>query len=440
MNKRENNIAGTLPTRSEKGKAKKIMEVIGKGVLPVIVLAVGVYATVYLFSSSPKAKRLPKKKNLPIVQTVQGTFGNHPTLISAMGTVKPSQEIDFKPQVSGVVISLGPNMLPGGHFSRGDILMQLDPQDYELAFRQQKNGVIQAQNNLEIEQGNQIVAARELELLGEQVTESEKRLMLRGPQLQTLENELEIAQAKLDQARLDLERTTLKAPFNGIVQTREVNIGSWVSTASTVATLVGTDSFWVEVSIPEEQLQWVHIPSGNGDVGSTVRIYNPSSWGSDRYRTGQVVQLLPTLETQGRMARLLIEVEDPMSLREGNESQPKVLIGSFVRVSIEGKIVENVMILTRDYLRNGNTLWVYEPDGTLGIREVNIVFKNQDIVLVNGAISEKDELVVSSLSTPIAGMKLAKVNEQQKEDAIMQVAVKGEGICSEGELKEKGGS
>jgi len=318
--------------------------------------------------------------------------------------------------------------------------MQLDPQDYELAFRQQKNGVIQAQNNLEIEQGNQIVAARELELLGEQVTESEKRLMLRGPQLQTLENELEIAQAKLDQARLDLERTTLKAPFNGIVQTREVNIGSWVSTASTVATLVGTDSFWVEVSIPEEQLQWVHIPSGNGDVGSTVRIYNPSSWGSDRYRTGQVVQLLPTLETQGRMARLLIEVEDPMSLREGNESQPKVLIGSFVRVSIEGKIVENVMILTRDYLRNGNTLWVYEPDGTLGIREVNIVFKNQDIVLVNGAISEKDELVVSSLSTPIAGMKLAKVNEQQKEDAIMQVAVKGEGICSEGELKEKGGS
>lgn len=348
------------------------------------------------------------------MQTLQGTFHDHATVISAMGTVKPSQEIEFNPQVSGPVISLGANMQPGGHFTRGETLLQLDPQDYELALRQQKNGVVQAQNNLEIEQGNQIVAARELELLGEQVTAAEKRLMLRGPQLQTLENELEIAQAKLDQARLDLERTTLKAPFNGIVQTRDVNIGSWVSTATPVATLVGTDSFWVEVSIPEEQLKWVHVPREESEVGSTVRIYNPSSWGSDTYRKGQVVQLLPTLEIQGRMARLLIEVEDPMSLREANENQPKVLIGSFVRVSIEGKVVENAMKLTRDHLHNGNTVWVYEADGTLGIREVDIIFRDQDTVFIKGAISEKDELVVSSLTTPIAGMKLAKMGEQQK--------------------------
>ncbi|PIE59915.1 MAG: hypothetical protein CSA32_01640 [Desulfobulbus propionicus] len=430
----------TAERSEQESGIRKVVRGISKGVLPVIVLAVGFYTSSYLSSSTPKARRIPKKKNAPMVQTVKAAIGNHATVISAMGTVKPARQIDLRPQVSGQVISVSDNMLPGGHFISGDTLFQLDAREYQLALRQLKNGISQAENELEIEQGNQIVAARELELLGEQVSNKEKRLMLRMPQLQSLKNALETAQAKRDQAQLDLERTTLKAPFNGIVQSRDANLGSWLAGGTKVATLVGTDSFWVEVSVPEEQLKWIHVPKDKEEKGSLVKIYNFSSWGKEQYREGRVIQLLPTLETRGRMARLLIETEDPLSLQAVNEGQPKLLIGSFVRALIEGNSAEGTMEITRDYLHDGNKLWVYNPDGTLNIRKVDIIFEAQDSVLIKGAISEQDELIVSNLSSPVDGMKIVKQGEKRAQEKIREEAVKQEGKSPGGDSKTKGDS
>ncbi len=438
---RPDNTLTTPPTQKELRGIRKVAQVLGKGVLPLVVLGLGACTTWYLLASRPQAKRLPRKKNPPMVETVKGSVGNHATVITAMGTVQPSRKITLSPQVSGSVIALDKCFLPGGHFTSGDILLQLDPRDYQLRLLQQKNAVAQAKNDLEIEQGKQMVAARELELMGEQVTESEKRLMLRKPQLSTLKTKLEIARAKYEQAQLDLERTTLIAPFNGVVQSRNVNLGSWVSNSTTVATLIGTDSFWVEASVAENQLKWINVPQKEGDQGSLVKIYNPSFWGQGVYREGKVIQLLPTLETQGRMARLLIEVEDPMGFKSGNENQPQLLIDSFVRAIIAGKLVENAIKISREYLHNGNTVWVYEPDGTLGIHEVDVIFREKSSVLIQGNVDANSAFIVSNLSTPIAGMQLFRQGEQKKQDKVARIAAgqdgKGDG---KGLDKKKGDS
>lgn len=405
MDKQENR---TRDYPEQGSRIRRIVRGIARGILPIVVLAVGVYASFYIFSTAPKAKRQPRKKNVPIVETVKSIAGNHSTVINAMGTVKPARMINLSPQVSGVVVSLNGSMVPGGLFTRGDTLLQLDSHEYQLAVRQQKNGVIKAENNLEIEQGKQMVAARELELSGEQVTDTDRRLMLREPQLQSLKNELETARAKLEQIQLDLEHTRVTAPFNGIVQSLDVNVGSWLSRGAKVATLVGTDSFWVEASIPEDQLRWIDIPQENGEKGAAVKIYNPSSWGNGQYREGRVIQLLPNLESRGRMARLLIEIEDPLSLQAEEKGRSRLLIGAFVRLLITGNRVENVIKIPRKYLHEGNTLWVYRPDDTLALREVAIIFQDQDWVLIKNALNEQEEIVISSVTTPVEGMKLAK--------------------------------
>ncbi len=422
----------------QKRGEKKIVQTIGKIVLPIIVLAVGGLVSFYLFSSSPKARKLPKKKNVPAVQTVKGTAGNHTTTISAMGTVKPARQISLSPQVSGAVVSLSADMLPGGLFSRGDTLLQIDTRDYQLMLRQQENAVVQAENNLEIEQGRQIVAVRELELSGAQVSDADKRLMLREPQLQSLENTLDIAQAKLEQAQLDIEHARLTAPFNGIVQSLDVNLGSWLAKGAKVATFVGTDSFWVEALIPEDQLRWIHIPQQQGETGAAVKIYNPSSWGSEQYREGRVLQLLPTLENRGRMARLLVEIEDPLSLQTGNKQQPKLLVGSFVRLLIAGKTVENAMQIPRKYLHDGNTLWIYKPDDTLGLRQVDILFENKDSVLIEAALGEQEEIIISSLAAPVEGMKLVRKSDRHETGNTSRTAVGHKDAGAADRVKSRG--
>ncbi len=413
-----NNMAKQTNYPEKQERSGKMKQLLLKVLLPLLTLIAGILLTFYLFITGPQAKILPKPQNATLVKTIPAQFGKHSISITAMGVVKPSQSINLKSQVSGSVIKMSSNFIPGGAFAQGYKLLQIDQKDYQLSLRQQKNAVSQAKNNLDIEHGNQIIAKRELDLLGEEVTAVEKKLMLRQPQLSNLNTELDIAQAKYEKAQLDLERTKISAPFNGIIYSREVNIGTWVSSSTTLATLVGTDSFWVEVSVPEDQLKWIILPDNNGSSGSLVKIHNPSSWGAENFREGRVIQLLPALESHGRMARILIKIDDPLSLTSQNKNNPKVLIDSFVRVSIEGKPIDSVLELTREYLHNGNKLWVFENDGTLGIREVSISFKNQENVLITSGITEGEELIVSNLSVPIKGMLLKKKKNNFEEKSL----------------------
>ena len=385
---------------------RAILDICIRYVLPVVALAVAILITLHLLKTGPQARPTPAGPSGVLVETTTVSYDSHPTVIQAMGVVKASRSIELKPQVSGQIIAMSDNLIPGGRFVEGDSLLQLDPSDYRLVLEQQENSVVKAQNDLDLEQGNQLVVKREFDLLNEQVSEEEKLLMLRQPQLSTLQTELSIARAKKKQAELNLDRTVARAPYNGIVQDLNVNVGTWVSTSSVLATLVGSDSYWVEVSVPEAQLQWLNVPADPDEQGSRVRIFNSSAWGENAYRDGQLIRLLPGLETQGRMARLLVEIDDPFSLKSINADKPKVMIDSYVKVEIEGRDIAQAVELPREYLRNGRQVWVFDETGKLTIRDVSIGFKNRDTVLVTDGISGGEKIVTSDISTPVEGLVL----------------------------------
>lgn len=402
--------------------------------LPVAALAVGAGITLLLMNTGPQARPVPPKTTGVGVRTTTIAYDAYPTMLHAMGVVKAARSIELNPQVSGKVTALSEHFVPGGRIVEGDMLLQLDPADYLLAMTQQEYAVVQARNNLILEEGNQLVVKREFELLGEEVSAAEKRLMLREPQLSTLQTELTIAQSKLEQAQLNLARTTVRAPFNGVVQAKSVDIGTWVSTATPLATLVGSDNYWVEVSVPEEQLQWISLPSGLEKTGSLVKVYNPTAWNDVLYREGRVIQLLPGLETKGRMARLLIEVKDPLALLSENTGKPQVLIDSFVRVVIEGRPIDMAVKLPREYLHDGNRLWVFSSSGELGIREVEIGFRNRESVLITEGISDGEEVITTNISTPVEGMVLSRLGSHTSG----QGQTGGKGVANEQRARPEG--
>lgn len=375
-------------------------------ILPVAVLAAGVLITLLLLKSGPQPKPRPSRAIGVRVETIDVRLGTYPTQIQAMGVVKAARSVEISPQVSGQVIEISENLVPGSRFSEAEVLLQLDPTDYQLLFEQQKNLVIRAENDLALEQGKQLVAKQEFTLLDQQVSEAEQRLMLRQPQLSTLQTALLIAQAQKDQAQLNLERTTIRAPFDGIIDDLNVNIGSWVGSSSRLATIVGSQRYWIEAAIPQKELQWVMLPTEDQAMASRVRIYNPSAWGPDTFREGQVIQLLPRLGTQDRMARVLIAVTDPLAQTSENAGKPQLLIDSYVRLEITGKPLEDAVQLPRQYLRDGDTVWLYSDQATLTFRPVTIGFKNQDQALLIGGITSGDRVIISDIATPIAGMAL----------------------------------
>ncbi len=374
--------------------------------LPVIVVVISVAVAVWMMQSGPKAKPRAKTRNAVLVDVRPIELGSHTTTVSVMGTVKPQREVALKPRVSGEIIKVGATLIPGGRFNKGEELLAIDPSDYQLMVRQLASEVARVESDMQLELGRQRVAQKEYELLGESVSEAEKTLMLREPQLENSRALLEGARARLEQAQLDLKRTSVRAPFNAVVMSREVNLGTRVSPSTTLATLVGSDSYWVEAPIPASQLQWISIGQEDNASGSPVRIYDSVAWGPNRSRSGQLVGLTAMVEENGRMAKLLAEIPDPLSLQKTSSEQPTLLLGSYVRVEIAGKLLPKAAAIERNLIHNGEQLWIMDDEGRLDIRTVEIAFRGQNQVLVTGGVSHGEKLITTNLPSPVQGMTL----------------------------------
>ncbi|MEO8351203.1 MAG: HlyD family efflux transporter periplasmic adaptor subunit, partial [Chthoniobacteraceae bacterium] len=305
-------------------------------VLPGIVLAGGVGIAFLFLSTSPTARSKPPGHAATLVEVAPVAFASRPATISAMGTVIPERSIDLHPQVNGEIVQVSENFVPGGIFTEGERMLRIDRTDYELAVQQISKTVAQAQTDLRMEQANQTIAKKDFEVLADVMAEGDRDMVLRKPQLDLAKASLEAATAELEKAKVDLIRTTVHAPFNAVVRSRQVNLGTRVTEATSLATLIGTDIYWVEIAVPVNQLRWIRIPKATGEEGSAVHIFNEAAWGPDVSRVGRVVRMAADLEEQGRMARLFVAVEDPMSLQPDHQDLPTMLIGSYVRAEIEG--------------------------------------------------------------------------------------------------------
>ncbi len=374
--------------------------------IPIAILAGCAVLAVVVIETSPVAERKARPLRARLVEVVPAEVSTATTQVVAMGTVVATREVVLKPQVSGRVVEVSPEFVPGGRFEPGQVMLRVDPSDYELAVRQRESELAQHRADLRMEQGNQSVARLEFELLGESVSEEDRDLVLREPQLDRVRARVGAAEAALAQAKLDLERTVVRSPFHSWVRERGVELGTRVDSGTVLATLVGTSDYWVEVVVPVNQLRWIEIPSTPEETGSVAQIGDAGAWGPGVYREGHVVRLLGDLEHEGRMARVLVRVEDPLALESDDPGVPPLLLGSFVNVRIDGHSLDNVVALDRTLLRDGDRVWVMGSDDALEIREVRVVFRSEDRVLVREGLRAGERLVKSDLSSPVTGMAL----------------------------------
>jgi len=391
-------------------------------VLSIVIIIAGIAGARYLIHTKPKVNRRPPEKMAPLVKTAALHPETYTFNIPAMGTVMPAREISLEVPVSGEVVDLHPEFTEGGMLVQGTKILKIDPEDYEVILQQKRKALAEAEYTYKLEQGHQDVARREWNLLyGDQaINEGESDLALRKPHLEKVQVEIETARAELEQARINLDKTSVEAPFNALVLKKYVDLGSQVSQQEKLADLVGIDAYWVQVSLPVDSLKWIQIPNGKQNSGSEVEVLYRGNF----FKSGRVIRLLPDLSKEGRMARLLIEVNDPLELQTKEPKLPMLLLGEYVRVSITGEELHNVFRIPRSALHNDREVWIVNEDDKLEIRPVKTIYRNEDTVLVRDGFKDGEDLVVSSIAAPVAGMDLrveqAGKMEQQSDKSLQQ--------------------
>jgi RND family efflux transporter MFP subunit len=385
----------TTPLKSR----RRLMINIG---LSLAVIVAGVIGAAYITKTAPKALRRPPAKIAPLVEVARIQPGIHNVAVQAMGTVVPAKEIVLESRVSGEIVALHPQFTVGGFLEKGSEILRIDPLDYELAVTLAEARVKDSVSILTVTEEEAAAAVEEWRLLYKNNPENAEipALVAKEPQLEAARAKLAAERADLQKAKLDLARTRIKAPFNAIVRKKFVDIGSQVSAQEQLAELAGTDVYWIQASIPVDRLNWITIPRQPAETGSRVRIFHRNAY----EHSGTVIKLLGDLQQEGRMARILIEVRDPLGLRQKGKTRLPLLIGEYVRLEISGRQLNNVYRIPRTALRDNTRIWVASSADTLKIREVDILWRDSETVLFRDGLQPGDRLIVSELPTPVDGM------------------------------------
>ena len=379
------------------------------------ILIVGAGITALIFMTEPTATRVAAtKKTAMLVDVVEVERGTYRPVIVVTGTIEAEQDIILSPQVGGRVLSLSSTFTPGGFIKKGQVLLQIDPADYHNALLQKKSDLSRTTADLNIEMGRQNVAQKDYQILDETLSGELEALVLRQPQLNAARARVEAAQAAVNQAELELQRTTIKAPFDAHILSRNANVGSLISPRDNLGRLVGLDTYWVVTTVPLSKIPWLSFPNSEAEKGSLVQIRNRVAEKKGAYRTGSLHRLIGALAEKTRMARVLISVSDPLAHQDGSAHLSPLMIGAFVETHIEANEIPNVVRLARDYIRADNTVWVMQ-DGLLQIRSVEIVFQDTDYAYISDGLQDKDRVVTTNLSRVADGAEL-RVKSVGKED------------------------
>ena len=373
-----------------------------------VILLVGGGLSVLLINTGPSTTAEEKENSAKIVQTIPVVPHTRSVAVSALGSVIPSRKVIIKPQVSGQVIDQSASLTIGGHVKAGDELIRIDSKDYELALAEVKSNLEQARFEREVESGRQVVAEREWnEIQAElDMEEVNRSLVLREPHLRRAEALMRKATNDIEIAQLQLSRTVIEAPFNAMVVEETVEVGQLLSPGSEICELVGTDEFWIEVKVPFSDLKWIQFPEGN-KPGAKARVILDMGGDDSILWDGQVIRLLSDLDPLGRMAKVIVSVEDPLGLSENSPNNLPLLLGNFVEVKIDAGVLEDTLTIPREALHEGNQIWVVGADNLLKILPATILWSEKETLMIANNLSQGETLVVSDLRVALPGMKVA---------------------------------
>lgn len=328
--------------------------------------------------------------------------------VEAQGQVEPKREIAISPQISGRIGYVSDDFIAGGFIERGQVLVRLEAEDYELAVTRARSAVASAEQTLAREEAEADIARQDLAELG--VTDASP-LARREPQLAQARAALNSAEAQLAEAELALQRTAIRAPFSGRVRHRNVDIGQFVSPGQSLGTIFDTQVVEVALPITDAQLGRLNLPIAFGatqDQTGPEVVFTATVAGAQRRWVGRVTRTAAALDPRTRLIDVIAELDDPYGA--GADGGVPMAPGLFVNARIKGQLIEDVKVAPRAALRGEDRVYVGNPkEGTLSIRQVDVVHADEDGAYLRSGVEVGDLAVVSPIQAAFDGMRIRVV-------------------------------
>ena len=377
--------------------------------LPVIILVFGLFISFVISSTDPKPNKgieIPK----PTAVFYDNPQKKDVTLrVTTNGEVRSVTEINVIPQVSGRIIQVADEFIDGGNIKKGQPLIWIDDRDYKLATISAESRVAQAKKLLEREIAESELAKKDWEELGEGEASP---LTLRIPQLEEARALLNAAEADLEKAKLNLERTVINLPFDGLIKKKNAGIGQYVNAGSILGSAFSTEKVLIPLPLTDTELSYLGLPLGyesKGYFDGPKVVFRSYISRKNIEWSGRITRTSGSIDSQTRLVYAYAEVLNPY------DEDPPLAIGTYVDAEIEGNFISNGFILPIAAIKNDNEIYVIDQNSKLKIKKIEIVGTEDDKVIVKGDISELDMVVISTINTGYEGMELTPMILESKE-------------------------
>ena len=377
-----------------------------KIVLPMATLAVASAWAWKIINDRPVVETRPPEVPVPVVRAIPVKLQDLRLTVRSQGTVAPRTQTTLVPEIAGRVLEVSPSLAAGGFFETGAELLRIDATDYELQVVQAQAQIAQAKLSLETEEAQAEVARKEWESLGKGEAPP---LLRRVPQIARATAALSSAHAALAQARRNLEKTRIAAPFAGRVLRKNVDIGQYVTPGTPVAIIYSVDHAEIRLPLPDEELAYVDLPlsyRGGGERQSQPVVRLETEFGQRRHTwTGKIVRTEGTIDPQTRMIHAIAQVPDPYG-RGPDPYRPPLAVGMFVEAEIQGRRIGDVVTLPRAALRGEDQVLVVDSESRLRFRRVNVVRLERETVIIDSGLKEGELVSLATLATVVDGMEV----------------------------------
>lgn len=372
--------------------------------IPVLVVVASILGAVTLMATAPELEPSTIEPIATTVRVREVVPQPIQLTVHSQGTVVPNTESELIPEVSGRVVWMSPALVNGGYFESGDVLLRLDDSDYLSLLERARANLNRAEAEFEHArfEYQRVKSLEERQLASQSQIENQ----LRGYRVQ--EATLQDARANFAQASRDLARTQIKAPFSGLVRTKAVDVGQFVSRGATIATIYASDQAEVRLPIADRQLAFLNLPLAHRgelplEAQPTVTL-RANYAGRQLTWQGKIVRTEAQIDTASRMVHVIARVSN-------DEQEVPLSVGLFVNAEIEGLLVEDIVVLPRNALRNGNRVLIVDVDNKLRYRDIDTLRLYRDDVLIQGGLEAGELVCISPLQTAIEGMPVQPLLE-----------------------------
>lgn len=371
-----------------------------KVLLPIAVLLTTAVASWTVFALRPKPEPQATVAAIPEVSVLRVEPQTLRLNVFTQGVVSPREEIDLVSEVAGKVVQIHPSLVSGGFFKAGELLLTIDPRDYDYAITATQARIAEARRVLIAEQAQVEQAQSEWQALGEG---DASELALRKPQLAEAQAKLQAAQADFAKAQLNRSRCELRAPFAGRVLTKQAGYGQYLASGAVVARIYASDKAEIRLPISTEQLAFLNLPlesaNANHSLWPTVTL-TAELGGQSHSWQGQIVRSEAAVSEDSGQWYLVAQVSDPF---HSVDHRPPLLKGLFVHAEIEGAERANLFRVPRNAVSSLQTVKLVNAEQKLEIRKVQVLRVETESVIIGSGLNAGDRVITSELSMAIAG-------------------------------------